>query len=321
MPLPLWVYCCCGGEITNCCDWWSSCPVATPTNVTVQWTSEIVRYYSNGQRLVQQRETWTVSNRAALTRKGLSCLDPFGYDDGTVSADFTYEAEQYIYAWNVLNDATLDGYTGTISGAGSACSGCIFNGPGTTPICQKNILACLNRTDRITGATIVTGANPSPFTCVGARTDTDVLKYGCTNKCGCVAPFIQFRPSATDFVGQSEVDIGCCNDDSPPSATPISILLPSFTLVGNCGCPSGTSWTNPKEGCDCPNTSSPFDACNYTCDCNPVNNITTITTGQDCFSWTCANYAPDPFNPIITACEVCLDWEERCESNVIVTVV
>ena len=321
MPLPLWSYCCCGGEIANCCDWWSSCPVATPTNITVTWTYELVRYYSNGQRLVQAYETWTLTNANALTRKGINCLDPLGYDDGCTEANFTYESGQNYYAWNVLNDATLDGYTGTIVGAGSACSGCIFNGPGTTPICQKFVQACLSRTDKISGTTVVAGAALAPFTCVGARNDSDVLKYGCTNKCGCIAPFIQFRPAANSFTGQYESLMYCCNDDANIKPSPIAINFPKFTLVGNCGCPSPTSWSNPKEGCDCPNLASPFDACTVPCDCNAVNNITLITTGQDCWSWTCANYAPDPFNPIITACEVCLDYIEKCEQNVVVTVV
>lgn len=321
MPnLPLWAYCCCGGEPTSCCDWYADCAVATPTTISITWTYEKVRYYSNGQRLVMEYETWTVANANAISRKGINCLDPLGYDDGCTQATFTYESGQNYYNWNVLNDATLDGTTGTISGAGAACSGCIFNGSGTTPVCDLPLVACLYRTDKVSGATTLTGASTSPFTCVFARSDSDILKYGCTTKCGCVAPFVQFRPSTTSFTGSVETIFGCCTDEVNIDPSPQTIGVPSFSLVGNCGCPNPKSWVSPKEGCDCPNIYSPFDACNYTCDCNPVNNVTTISTGEDCFSWTCANYAPDPENPIVTVCEPCISFVEKCESNVIVTV-
>lgn len=323
MPnLPLWVYCCCGGNPTNCCDWWS-CPVATPTTVRVEYLYEKVRYYSNGQRLVMEREKWSVANRNALTRKGINCLDPLGYDDGCTQARFEYEAAVYYYNWTVLNDATLDGYTGTISGGGQPCTGCIFRGPGTTPLCVGVPTACLYREDLTSGAVNLTGGTVSPLNCVFGRSDGDIIKYGCTNACdGCVAPFVQFRPTQTTFTGSTLTNFGCCTSDPPVPESPITIVIPRFTLVGRCGCPDINSWAKPKNGCSCPDTNDPFTACiGATCNCLGVNNYTTLTTGQDCWSWTCANYAPDPFNPIITACNTCLDYIERCEKTVTVTVI
>lgn len=322
MPnLPLWVYCCCGGEPTDCCDWYSICSVPTPTSITISWTYEKVRYYSNGQRLVQEYETWTVANANAISRKGSSCTDPFGYDDGCTQATYTYESGQKYYAWNVLNDATLDGTTGTISGNGSNCSGCVFTGSGNVPTCDLPLVACLTRTDKVYGTTTLTGGTPAPFTCVFARSDSDILKYGCTTKCGCVAPFVQFRPTTASFTGSAQTIYGCCTDDTNTDPFPQTIMVPSFTLVGLCGCPNAKSWVNPKEGCDCPNTASPFAACQTTCDCNPVNHTIILSNGQDCYSWTCANYAPDPENPIIISCEPCIDFVEKCESKVTVTII
>lgn len=320
MPLPLWLYCCCGGEPTTCCDWWENCPIATPTNIYIQSRYELVRYYSNGQRLVLADEIWSVDSANAISRKGLNCLDPSGYDDGCTQATYTYESNTYTYAWNVLNDATLDGTTGTISGAGAACSGCIFTGCGNQPYCQKNLIACLSRTDKVSGTVLLAGATTSPVTCQFGRSDSDILKYGCTVDCsGCTSPFIQFRPSTTTFTGTSSTIIGCCNDDTAPDPTPIVIGIPQFTIIGRCGCVDGNTWSDPRGGC----TSNPvFEYCTYPIGmCTPINGDVTITTGTDCFSWTCYNSCPDPLFPLVTVCEPCVDYTEVCEYNLTVTVI
>ena len=320
MPLPFWV-CCCGGEVTDCCDWWTSCPVATPTTITITFTYEKVRYYSNGQRLPLEYETWSVQSANAISRKGLVCYDPLGYDDGCTQAKYTYESGSISYAWNDYLDSTIDGTHGTISGSGANCTGCIFRGYGTTPLCQANLLACEYRRDKYSYTGTLTGGSNSPINCAFGRSDGDIIKYGCTTKCGCVQPFIQFRPSTNSVTGTFTSYSTCCNDDPSVDPTPATIGVPSFTLTGKCGCPDTSTWDDPKFGCDgCP-YASPFDYCAATCGCKSVKQVNTLTTGTDTHSWLCLNYTPDNQNPIIVVCEKNIDWVEKCETTISVEVV
>lgn len=319
MPLPLWVCCCGEGGLVDCCDWYSSCPVGTPTNITVTFTYEKVRYYSNGQRLPLEYETWTISNANAISRKGTICGNPLGYDDGCTQANYTYESGDIYYNWNTNYDSTIDGTTPTFPYP--PCSGCIFPGYGITPACQKNIVACEYRRDKQSYTGVLTGGSNSPVNCAFGRSDGDILKYGCTEKCGCIAPFIQFRPSTNTVTGTAETDFTCCTSDTdiPPFAQAIGV--PSFTIVGKCGCPAANTWDDPKFGCDgCPYP-SPFDYCQYTCGCLSIKQATTITTGTDYYYWQCQNYTPDNQNPLLKDCEVYLDWEEKCEQTMTVSVV
>lgn len=312
-------WCCCGGDI-DCCEMQSCANFVTPNSITITYNGTITRHWSTGQSEIVAEYTYTIASNSAFTQRGNNCTGDAPREFGCNTALLSYDYKLH----NWVPDVTSDNY---LSG-GLPCSGC----DAVTFLCDLDIVYCKERTIRYYGTNRTVNGLHQLFAsgCCQPRSGNNaVLRLSCCVSCGCARPAIMYTPSVTLWFTANDfytLTPGCCTSD-PSESGAGTWTLPAFQIHGQCGCPTGTTWSasNIVTNCAAPDvvfisdTVLPgYGSCGFM-DCNGLPQGTVYSVKLP-YSWTCESDSGDPLNPTINFCEVTISAYDECSQSITVTV-
>ena len=313
-------WCCCGGDI-DCCEMQSCANFVTPNSITITYTGTITRHWSTGQSEVVAEYTYTIASNSRFTQRGNNCTGDSPREFGCNTALLSYDYKLHNWAPDVSYDSYLTGP--------GPCSGC----DAVTYLCDFDIVYCKERTIRYYGTNRTVNGLHQLFgsgCCQPRAGNNSVLRLLCCVSCGCARPAIMYTPSVTlwftanDFYEYTPL---CCNSDTPDSG-PGTFPLSAFQIHGECGCPTGTTWSasNIVTNCAPPDVLSISDtvlfggygSCGFM-DCNGLPQGTMYTIKLP-YSWVCESDSGDPLNPIFNFCDITISAYDECAQTITVTV-
>ena len=312
-------WCCCGGDI-DCCEMQSCANFVTPNSITITYTGTITRHWSTGQSEVVAEYTYTIASNSRFTQRGNNCTGNAPREFGCNTALLSYDYKLHNWAPDVSYDSYLTGP--------GPCSGC----DAVTYLCDYDIVYCKERTIRYYGTNRTVNGLHQLFAsgCCQPRSGNNaVLRLSCCVSCGCARPAIMYTPSVTlwftanDFYEYTPL---CCNSDTPDSG-PGTWTLPAFQIHGECGCPTGTTWSASNIVTNCaapdvvfiaPDVLYGYGSCGFM-DCNGLPQGTVYSVKLP-YSWVCESDSGDPLNPIFNFCDITISAYDECAQTITVTV-
>jgi len=309
-------WCCCEGTLNDCCEMQSCSGFVAPTQITITYSGTVTRTWSTGQSAVIATYTYTIQSDSAFTQRGNNCTADSPREFGCPTATLTYNYNGYEYQpQDIVGEDYRSGHV--------PCGGCDANF-----LCDLDIVYCLYQTANFYGTSRVVNGSGSPLfgsgCCQPRVTNDSVLRLLCCESCKCVRPAVMYTPAVTLWFTANDfytITPGCCNTDVGGSG-PGTWIMPRFQILGKCGCPDATTWSQANIVTDC----APPD---YICAggsicCGPLScsGLPTgvISTGAEAWSWQCQSDSGDPLNPIINFCEVTVGYTDVCNQTLTVTI-